>query len=196
MGGGTVRAMACIKSSGMTPGPLGIEDTRPMASAPASIAVRASSTLLMQQILTLTRITEEATPGSLAFRRLVEERYARARPPALAHLRGPLPSSAAQRDRSLRHGLPRAPTPRRSEFLYQEGSGVSPAPVRRTARPIDNRSPPAAPLRRPAVAPHRERCRRSRDETWGNASIRGARSECGRLRVAHPSTRAGSARRR
>src|ERR1700687_1031383 len=45
----------------MMPGPLGIEDTSPMASAPSSIAIRTSSTLLMQQTLTLTRITEEAT---------------------------------------------------------------------------------------------------------------------------------------
>jgi hypothetical protein len=57
MGGGTVRAIAWIKSSGMTPGPLGIEDTSPIASAPASIAVRASSELLMQHTLTRTRIT-------------------------------------------------------------------------------------------------------------------------------------------
>src|ERR1700674_3887228 len=57
MGGGTVRAIARIKSSEMTPGPLGIEDTSPMASAPASIAVRASSALLMQHTLTRTRFT-------------------------------------------------------------------------------------------------------------------------------------------
>src|ERR1700694_2299595 len=57
MGGGTVRAIARIKSSGMPPGRLGIEDTSPMASAPASIAVRASSALLMQHTLTRTRFT-------------------------------------------------------------------------------------------------------------------------------------------
>ena len=57
MGGGTVRAIARIKSSEMIPGPLGIEETSPTASAPASIAVRASSMLPMQHTLTLTRIT-------------------------------------------------------------------------------------------------------------------------------------------
>jgi hypothetical protein len=37
----------------MTPGPLGISETKPMADAPQRIASQASSTLLMQQILTL-----------------------------------------------------------------------------------------------------------------------------------------------
>jgi len=43
-------------SSGMTPGPLGMSDTRPSAAAPAATAARASAALRMQQ--TLTRGTE------------------------------------------------------------------------------------------------------------------------------------------
>jgi hypothetical protein len=35
----------------MTPGPLGIDETRPSAEAPARMAIHASSTLAMQQIL-------------------------------------------------------------------------------------------------------------------------------------------------
>ena len=42
-----------ISSSSMTPGPLGISDTKPSADAPHSIASSASSRLLMQQIFTL-----------------------------------------------------------------------------------------------------------------------------------------------
>src|ERR1700682_3749288 len=50
----------------MTPGPLGIEDTSPTASAPAPIAVRASSRLLMQHILTLTGANSHATCSALS----------------------------------------------------------------------------------------------------------------------------------
>ena len=46
-------AMWAIASSGITPGPLGILETNPSAAAPASIAISASSGLLMQQIFTL-----------------------------------------------------------------------------------------------------------------------------------------------
>jgi hypothetical protein len=51
---GGIRAAICaITSSGITPGPLGILETRPSAAAPASIAIQASSRLRMQQIFTL-----------------------------------------------------------------------------------------------------------------------------------------------
>jgi hypothetical protein len=50
--GGTVAAISAIKLSGIGPGPLGISDTSPMADAPASIAIHASSILAMQQIFT------------------------------------------------------------------------------------------------------------------------------------------------
>jgi hypothetical protein len=39
-----------MRSSSITPGPLGIAETRPIADAPAAIAARASSALAMQQI--------------------------------------------------------------------------------------------------------------------------------------------------
>src|SRR5205085_3059589 len=55
-GGGTLTAISVINSSEMTPGPLGISDTSPTASAPHSTAARASSTLAMQQTLTRGRI--------------------------------------------------------------------------------------------------------------------------------------------
>jgi hypothetical protein len=48
----TVAAILVIKSSGMTPGPLGISDTNPSADAPILIAKRASSTLPMQHTFT------------------------------------------------------------------------------------------------------------------------------------------------
>src|SRR2546425_6720974 len=51
-GGGTVAAMAAMRSSGMTPGPLGMSETRPRAAAPTATAARASATLWMQQTLT------------------------------------------------------------------------------------------------------------------------------------------------
>src|SRR4030095_9364245 len=49
--GGTIAAISAIRSSGIGPGPLGIADTKPIAFAPASIAIHASSMLAMQQIL-------------------------------------------------------------------------------------------------------------------------------------------------
>ncbi len=52
MAGGTVAAISAIRSSLMTPGPLGICETRPSADAPHSMARAASSTLPMQQIFT------------------------------------------------------------------------------------------------------------------------------------------------
>ena len=55
MGGGTVTAIEAMSSSEITPGPLGIEDTRPTAEAPQAIASCASSGDLMQQILILGR---------------------------------------------------------------------------------------------------------------------------------------------
>jgi hypothetical protein len=51
--GGTMAAISDIRSSEMTPGPLGISETNPSADAPYRIASHASSTLDMQQILTL-----------------------------------------------------------------------------------------------------------------------------------------------
>jgi hypothetical protein len=48
-----VRAIELINSSSMGPGPLGILPTNPTASAPASIASRASSCEAMQHILIL-----------------------------------------------------------------------------------------------------------------------------------------------
>jgi hypothetical protein len=52
MSGGTFAAIRAIRSSEIMPGPLGIAPTRPNAAAPAEMAVWASSSLLMQQILT------------------------------------------------------------------------------------------------------------------------------------------------
>ncbi len=46
-------AIRAIASSEMTPGPLGIAETRPNAEAPQPIASTASAGELMQQILTL-----------------------------------------------------------------------------------------------------------------------------------------------
>jgi hypothetical protein len=50
--GGTVAAISAIKASGIGPGPLGIAETKPIADAPASIAIHASAMLAMQQIFT------------------------------------------------------------------------------------------------------------------------------------------------
>ena len=46
------RAMSAINDSGIQPGPEGIEETNPTADAPYLIANCASSTVLIQQILT------------------------------------------------------------------------------------------------------------------------------------------------
>ena len=51
IGGGVRAAISAIVSSQITPGPLGIDDTSPKADAPAAIAVSASSSEAMQQIL-------------------------------------------------------------------------------------------------------------------------------------------------
>ena len=51
MDGGTMRTMSAIDSSAITPGPLGIADTKPSADAPQAIARSASATEAMQQIL-------------------------------------------------------------------------------------------------------------------------------------------------
>src|SRR5438067_9714222 len=50
--GGTRAAISAMRSSLITPGPLGICDTNPNADAPHSIAMLASSTLAIQQIFT------------------------------------------------------------------------------------------------------------------------------------------------
>src|ERR1700684_2267968 len=52
IGGGIDAAISAICSSEITPGPLGMAETKPTALAPQSIASRASSRLEMQQILT------------------------------------------------------------------------------------------------------------------------------------------------
>jgi hypothetical protein len=52
MAGGTVAAISAMRSSLMTPGPLGMCETMPTADAPYSTARAASSTLPMQQIFT------------------------------------------------------------------------------------------------------------------------------------------------
>src|SRR6185312_343062 len=52
IGGGAAAAISAIASSPIVPGPLGIAETSPSASAPQRIASCASATLLMQQILT------------------------------------------------------------------------------------------------------------------------------------------------
>ena len=49
---GIERAISAIKSLEITPGPLGMSDTNPIADAPAEMASLASETLLMQQIFT------------------------------------------------------------------------------------------------------------------------------------------------
>src|SRR6266571_1275891 len=56
IGGGTASVIRAIASSEMTPGPLGMAETRPNAEAPQAIASAASAGDLMQQILTLGRV--------------------------------------------------------------------------------------------------------------------------------------------
>ena len=55
--GGIVLAISAISSSGIGPGPLGISETNPTAEAPYLMASHASSTLAIQQILTLGFLT-------------------------------------------------------------------------------------------------------------------------------------------
>ena len=55
IGGGTVAAIRAIASSEMTPGPLGMAETRPKAEAPQAIASAASAGDLIQQIFILGR---------------------------------------------------------------------------------------------------------------------------------------------
>src|SRR5690242_19820382 len=52
IGGGTEAAISVINSSLITPGPLGIFETRPSAEAPSAMACSASSLLAIQQIFT------------------------------------------------------------------------------------------------------------------------------------------------
>jgi hypothetical protein len=56
MGGGTTAVMRTMVASSITPGPLGMEETRPRADAPCAMASRASAGDLMQQIFTRGRI--------------------------------------------------------------------------------------------------------------------------------------------
>jgi hypothetical protein len=60
--GGTTAAISAIVSSGITPGPLGIAETRPRAEAPWRTAVQASSRERMQQILTRGRAVASTGP--------------------------------------------------------------------------------------------------------------------------------------
>jgi hypothetical protein len=55
MGGGICFDICEMSSSAITPGPLGILPTSPRASAPCFMARKASSKLLIQQILILGR---------------------------------------------------------------------------------------------------------------------------------------------
>jgi hypothetical protein len=66
-GGGTLAAICLICSSDIGPGPLGILATRPIAEAPWSIAILASSMLCMQQILILGFIKETVTNAESYF---------------------------------------------------------------------------------------------------------------------------------
>jgi len=50
--GGATAAISAIRSSEITPGPLGMAETSPSADAPWRMASQASCTLAMQQILT------------------------------------------------------------------------------------------------------------------------------------------------
>ena len=52
IGGGTAAEIFAMRDSEMTPGPLGISDTKPSADAPRRTASRPSSIDVMQQILT------------------------------------------------------------------------------------------------------------------------------------------------
>ena len=52
IGGGIRPAISAMLSSGIIPGPLGIEETRPNAEAPLAMEAHASSRDAMQQILT------------------------------------------------------------------------------------------------------------------------------------------------
>jgi hypothetical protein len=64
MGGGVAAAISAINPSSIGPGPDGIAPTRPRASAPARIAMRASSIEAMQHTLILVligRVSSEAT---------------------------------------------------------------------------------------------------------------------------------------
>src|SRR5687768_13244744 len=62
-GGGTRRTISAMRSSSMTPGPLGMAPTKPSASAPAATAARASSREEMQQIFTRVRTEKESITG-------------------------------------------------------------------------------------------------------------------------------------
>src|ERR1700719_2159327 len=56
IGGGTTAVMRAMAASSITPGPLGMDETRPKAEAPYAMASRASAGDLMQQIFTRGRI--------------------------------------------------------------------------------------------------------------------------------------------
>src|SRR6476620_7822295 len=56
--GGSAVTISAISSSSIGPGPLGIRETKPIADAPCASAIRASSTLAMQQIFTRVVIAE------------------------------------------------------------------------------------------------------------------------------------------
>src|ERR1043165_5957944 len=107
MGGGTAAAISAMRSHGITPGPLGIAETRPSADAPASMARRASSMEAMQQILMRGR-----TPPSYLSSRL---------------LRHPPRDRVRLRHRPLQllPRLQRRVRPHRHERLLARGHGVA-----------------------------------------------------------------------
>src|SRR5580700_4586025 len=86
MAGGTVAAISAISSSPITPGPLGMRETRPSADAPPSTARAASSMLLMQQIFTrgvrvgFTRLLAVGNPNILCLRSVLEKPAALGQP--------------------------------------------------------------------------------------------------------------------
>ena len=61
--GGVDAAISAMVSSAITPGPLGMADTRPSAEAPARMAVQASSRLAMQQTFTRGRRVGSMPPS-------------------------------------------------------------------------------------------------------------------------------------
>src|SRR6185503_4656588 len=91
--GGTIAAISAIRSSAIGPGPLGIADTRPIALAPASIAIHASVILAMQQILTrgfVVGFIEHQVDGSgFTQRRKGQSKDAKRNPASVAPLRPP-----------------------------------------------------------------------------------------------------------
>lgn len=75
MGGGTLDTIWAIKDSDMTPGPLGILETKPKAEAPYFMAVDASSWELIQHIFTRSIFLLPDVSLTGAFKRPVQEAF-------------------------------------------------------------------------------------------------------------------------